>query len=107
MAIKKRNLSKERILRAIKAPHVTEKTNRGHQEANSLCFKVNTTATKAEIAAAVVELFGDVSVKKVNTLVIKGKTKRTRNGIGRRSDVKKAYVTLAEGSTISFENAEQ
>ena len=56
-------------------------------------------ATKDEIAAAVEELF-KVNVLKVNTVVTKGKTKRFRGIVGRRSDVKKAIVTLAEGQSI-------
>ena len=52
-----------------------------------------------EIAAAVEELF-KVKVTKVNTLVQKGKTKRFRGINGRRKDVKKAIVTLAEGQSI-------
>ena len=56
-------------------------------------------ATKPEIRAAVEGLFG-VKVKAVNTLRQKGKTKRWRNRLGRRSDIKKAIVTLQEGHSI-------
>ncbi len=56
-------------------------------------------ATKDEITAAVEELF-KVNVLKVNTVVTKGKTKRFRGIMGRRDDVKKAIVTLAEGQSI-------
>ena len=58
-------------------------------------------ATKDEIAAAVEELF-KVKVIKVNTLITKGKTKRFKGILGRRSDVKKAIVTLQEGQTIDI-----
>ena len=58
-------------------------------------------ATKDEIAAAVEELF-KVRVVKVNTLITKGKTKRFRGILGKRSDVKKAIVTLQEGQTIDI-----
>ena len=58
-------------------------------------------ASKDEIAAAVEELF-KVKVTKVNTMVTKGKTKRFRGTIGRRNDVKKAIVTLAEGQSIDI-----
>jgi large subunit ribosomal protein L23 len=64
-------------------------------------FKVAEDATKDEIAAAVEELF-KVKVIKVNTLITKGKTKRFRGILGRRSDVKKAIVTLQEGQTIDI-----
>jgi large subunit ribosomal protein L23 len=59
------------------------------------------TATKDEIAAAVEALF-KVNVTKVNTINVKGKTKRFRGIMGRRSDVKKAIVTLAEGQSIDI-----
>ena len=58
-------------------------------------------ATKDEIAAAVEALF-KVNVTKVNTINVKGKTKRFRGIMGRRSDVKKAIVTLADGQSIDI-----
>jgi large subunit ribosomal protein L23 len=70
-------------------------------EQNKVVFKVAQDATKDEIAAAVEELF-KVKVTKVNTMVTKGKTKRFRGTIGRRNDVKKAIVTLAEGQSIDI-----
>ena len=68
-------------------------------------FKVLPTANKAEIRAAVEKLFS-VNVVNVQTVNVKGKTKRTRFGLGRRSDWKKAYVRLAEGQEIDFATAE-
>ena len=82
----------------ILAPHITEKATL-LSEQNKVVFKVALDATKDEIAAAVEELF-KVNVQKVNTVVTKGKTKRFRGVVGRRSDVKKAIVTLAEGQSI-------
>ena len=70
-------------------------------EQNKVVFRVANDATKDEIAAAVEALF-KVNVTKVNTLVVKGKTKRFRGLPGRRSDVKKAVVTLAEGQSIDI-----
>jgi large subunit ribosomal protein L23 len=70
-------------------------------EQNKVVFRVANDATKDEIAAAVEALF-KVNVTKVNTLVVKGKTKRFRGRPGRRSDVKKAVVTLAEGQSIDI-----
>jgi large subunit ribosomal protein L23 len=64
-------------------------------------FRVSLEATKPEIKAAVEGLFG-VTVLGVNTLVQKGKTKRFRGRPGVRSDVKKAFVKLAEGQTIDL-----
>ena len=82
----------------ILAPIITEKATY-LSEQNKVVFKVAKDATKAEIAEAVQELF-KVTVVKVNTLVVKGKTKRWRGRPGRRNDVKKAIVTLAEGQSI-------
>ena len=82
------------------APLITEKATL-LTEQNKVVFKVAEDATKDEIAAAVEELF-KVKVVKVNTLITKGKTKRFRGILGRRSDVKKAIVTLQEGQTIDI-----
>ena len=82
----------------ILAPHITEKATL-LSEQNKVVFKVALDATKDEIASAVEELF-KVNVLKVNTVVTKGKAKRFRGIAGRRSDVKKAIVTLAEGQSI-------
>ena len=68
-------------------------------ELNKVVFQVARDATKDEITAAVEELF-KVNVLKVNTVITKGKTKRFRGIMGRRDDVKKAIVTLAEGQSI-------
>ncbi|AAK23231.1 50S ribosomal protein L23 [Caulobacter segnis] len=84
----------------ILSPVITEKTTL-LSEQNKVVFKVANDATKDEIAAAVEELF-KVKVTKVNTIVTKGKTKRFRGIVGRRNDVKKAIVTLAEGQSIDI-----
>ncbi|MDO9335459.1 50S ribosomal protein L23 [Caulobacter sp. NIBR1757] len=84
----------------ILAPVITEKATI-LSEQNKVVFRVADTATKDEIAAAVEALF-KVTVTKVNTLNVKGKTKRFRGRIGRRNDVKKAIVTLAEGQSIDI-----
>lgn len=85
---------------AIVAPVITEKATL-LSEQNKVVFQVAADATKDEIAAAVEALF-KVNVTKVNTLNVKGKTKRFRGIKGRRSDVKKAVVTLAEGQSIDI-----
>jgi large subunit ribosomal protein L23 len=82
----------------ILAPVITEKATYLSDQ-NKVVFRVAKDATKAEIADAIQELF-KVQVVKVNTLVVKGKTKRWRGRPGRRNDVKKAIVTLAEGQSI-------
>ncbi len=84
----------------ILAPVITEKATR-LSEMNKIVFRVADDATKDEIAAAVEALF-KVNVVKVNTLNVKGKTKRFRGTLGRRNDVKKAIVTLAEGQSIDI-----
>jgi len=96
----KKVLSREAMYNIIRSPIITEKaTLLG--EKNQVVFKVAIDSTKPEIKAAVETLFG-VSVKGVNTLVAKGKTKRFRGRPGVRSDVKKAYVTLAAGQSIDL-----
>ena len=82
----------------IVAPHITEKTTL-LSEHNAVVFKVAGKATKPEIKAAVEALF-DVKVVGVNTLTQKGKTKRWKGKPYKRSDVKKAIVTLAAGQSI-------
>jgi large subunit ribosomal protein L23 len=84
----------------ILTPVITEKATL-LTEQNKVVFQVAKDSTKDEIAAAVEELF-KVRVIKVNTLITKGKTKRFRGIMGKRSDVKKAIVTLQEGQTIDI-----
>ena len=82
------------------APHITEKSTMV-SEFNAVVFKVAGTASKPEIKAAVEALF-KVNVTKVNTIVTKGKTKKWKGTPYKRSDVKKAIVTLAAGQTIDI-----
>ena len=84
----------------ILAPHITEKTTT-LSEHNAVVFKVSNDATKPEIKAAVEALF-DVNVVGVNTLVQKGKTKKWKGTPYKRSDSKKAIVTLAAGQSIDI-----
>ncbi|HBC2002901.1 TPA: 50S ribosomal protein L23 [Citrobacter freundii] len=113
-------IREERLLKVLRAPHVSEKASTAMEKTNTIVLKVAKDATKAEIKAAVQKLF-EVEVEVVNTLVVKGKVKRhgqrvevvntlvvkgkvKRHGqrIGRRSDWKKAYVTLKEGQNLDF-----
>jgi large subunit ribosomal protein L23 len=80
------------------APHITEKATMASEQ-NAVVFRVANDATKPQIKAAVEALF-DVKVTGVNTIVQKGKTKRWKGEAYRRSDFKKAIVTLAEGQSI-------
>ncbi len=91
-------MSTEAHYDVIRKPVITEKSTR-LAENNAVVFKVRLDSTKAEIKAAVEALFS-VKVEKVNTLVVKGKAKRFRGTAFRRSDEKKAFVTLAEGHSI-------
>lgn len=84
----------------ILAPVITEKATL-LSDHNKVVFRVAQDATKEDIASAVEALF-KVKVIKVNTLNQKGKTKRFRGRVGRRSDVKKAIVTLEEGQSIDI-----
>ena len=82
----------------IVSPAITEKSTMVSEQ-NQVVFNVARRASKPEIKAAVEALFG-VKVTAVNTLLRKGKTKRFRGIAGRQTDVKRAYVTLAEGQSI-------
>lgn len=82
----------------IVSPVITEKATQG-SENNQVTFKVAITATKPQIKAAVEALF-NVKVEKVNTLRQEGKVKRFRGVVGKRSEYKKAMVTLAAGQSI-------
>ena len=82
----------------IRKPIITEKATMA-SEAGAVVFEVGMSTTKPQIKEAVEALF-DVKVKGVNTLVQKGKTKRWKGKPYKRSDVKKAVVTLAEGQSI-------
>lgn len=82
----------------ILSPVITEKATM-LSEHNQVVFKVAGSSTKPAIKAAVEAIF-NVKVTGVNTLVVKGKVKRFKGRTGRRSDVKKAIVTLAEGAKI-------
>ncbi|WP_193540101.1 50S ribosomal protein L23 [Rhodopila globiformis] len=93
-------MSREAMYTIIRSPLITEKMTL-LSEQNQFGFKVSLDATKPQIAAAIEGLF-NVKVVKVNTLVVKGKTKRFKGRPGVRSDVKKAIVTLAPGQSIDF-----
>ena len=90
----------DRLHRLILSPIVSETSTRA-AENNQYVFKVLKDAAKPEIKVAVEKLFS-VKVLDVQTLNVKGKNKGGQKTPGRRSDWKKAYVTLAEGQTIDF-----
>lgn len=82
------------------APHITEKSTLA-SENNAVVFKVANDATKLQIKEAIEAIY-DKKVLSVNTLVMKGKTKRWKGKPYKRTDVKKAIVTLAEGEMIDI-----
>lgn len=86
-------------------PVVTEKSSQA-EPLNTFVFEVGLKANKHEIKQAVESFFG-VRVTGVRTLILRGKYKRFGRFTGRRSDWKKAYVTLAEGDTIRLFNANE
>ena len=94
----------ERLMSVIRGPHLSEKSHIA-AEHNQVVFKVRKDATKSEIRKAV-ELLFEVQVTDVKVLNVKGKNKRFGATRGVRSDWKKAYVTLAEGSQLDFLGAE-
>ena len=98
-------MNNERLSRILISPVVSEKSTRVADQSKQIVFKVLPDASKPEIRKAVEKMF-DVSVTAVQVSSVKGKIKRFGQTIGRRSDWKKAYVTLAEGSDIDFVGAE-
>ena len=93
--------TEEKIYHVVYGPHITEKAVSG-SDANIHAFKVATTATKRDIKNAVEVLF-EVKVADVRTVNVKGKAKNFGKRQGKRKDWKKAYVRLAEGSTLNVE----
>ncbi|GIX34038.1 MAG: 50S ribosomal protein L23 [Lysobacterales bacterium] len=92
-------MSNERLYQVLRAPRLSEKTARLQELSNQYVFEVAPDATKAEVKAAVEQLFG-VEVLKVNVVNIRGKRKNFRFRAGERSGIRKAYVRLREGQTI-------
>ena len=90
--------NQEKLMTVIRGPHLSEKAHFA-AEKNQVVLKVRPDATKKEIKQAVEMLF-EVSVESVTTVNVKGKNKRFQMTKGRRKDWKKAYVRLAEGSSL-------
>jgi large subunit ribosomal protein L23 len=89
------------IYSVIKKPHVTEKTSLGSDSTNTVSLVVDREANKIEIKQAVETLF-KVKVSDVRTVNVAGKMKRVGKTSAKRSNWKKAYVTLQEGQSIDF-----
>jgi len=94
-------MSQERIFKVLLGPHISEKATVVADRDGQFVFRVAPDATKPEIKQAVEQLF-EVKVRNVQVVNIKGKTKRTARGMGKRNDLRKAYVRLADGHDIDF-----
>ncbi|MDT9587653.1 MAG: 50S ribosomal protein L23 [Candidatus Arsenophonus melophagi] len=94
-------IREEQLLKVLRAPHVSEKASTAMEKDNTIVLKVAKHATKRQIKAAVQTLLA-AEVKGVNTVLVKGKRKRSGQRMGRRNDWKKAYVTLKEGQNLNF-----
>ena len=97
-------MNQEKILQVLVAPHISEKSSLVADANGQHVFKVMPTATKSEIKQAVEQLF-EVKVAQVRVMNVKGKTKRFGQRDGKRSDWRKAYVTLVKGQDIDFAGA--
>jgi len=97
-------MNKERLLKLLIQPHVSEKAATVAEKANQYVFRVLDDASKAEVKQAV-ELMFEVKVEGVNLLNRPGKTRRFKNIAGKRNGFKKAYVRLQAGQTIDFTGA--
>lgn len=98
-------MNTEKMLMIIDRPHTSEKTTILSDKLNQYTFKVAKTACKNDVKQAVEYLF-NVKVKKITISIVKGKTKRFRQHMGKRQDWKKAYVCLESGSEIVINEAE-
>ena len=94
-------MNQERMYQVLLVPHVSEKSTLLADENNQHVFKVATDASRIEVKQAVEELF-KVKVEKVRILNVKGKNKRFGGRMGKRSDMRKAYVTLKPDNDIDF-----
>jgi large subunit ribosomal protein L23 len=92
-------------MKVLVAPIVSEKSTRLADKHRQFVFRVVKDASKPEVRKAV-ELMFDVKVDAVQITNVRGKTKRFGTSLGKRSDWKKAFVTLAEGHDINFMGAE-
>ena len=97
-------MNQERMYQILLAPHVSEKASLLAEENNQHVFRVLPTATKVEVKEAVEGMF-KVKVEKVRLLNVKGKAKRFGGRMGKRSDMRKAYVTLTSDNDIDFAGA--
>ena len=96
-----KNFNPERLLQVLVAPQISEKATYVADKNEQVVFIVTPDATKPEVKAAVEMLF-KVQVESVQIANLKGKVKRSGRSIGRRSDIRKAFVCLKPGQEINF-----
>lgn len=94
-------MTKDELYKVLRRPHITEKANDLKDANNEYVFEVSTDANKIQVRQAIESLF-NVKVAEVRTSIVRGKNKRVGRFIGRRSNWKKAFVTLKEGHAIDF-----
>ena len=94
-------MNAERLMMVLREPHTSEKTTVMADKFKQFTFKVMKNATKAEIKMAVEHIF-NVKVKNVSVINVKGKSKRFKQTSGKRSDWKKAFVSLHADQDIDF-----
>lgn len=89
------------LRQVVRRPLITEKSTLLKEQINQVIFEVDRRANKVEIRQAVEKVF-KVKILSIRTMNCEGKKKRLGRIMGRRSDKKKAYVTLAPGQTVEF-----
>lgn len=93
-------MNKSKLYDIVRYPVITEKATIA-SSLNKYIFKVDISSNKDQITKAISEIF-NVKVKSINTILVKGKTKRFKGRIGKRNNYKKAIVTLEQGQTIDL-----
>ncbi|VFP86009.1 50S ribosomal protein L23 [Candidatus Erwinia haradaeae] len=91
----------ERLLKILRSPHISEKASTSMEKNNTIVLKVSIDSSKLEIKEAIQKIFS-VEVECVNTLLVKGKSKRYKQRIGHRKSWKKAYITIKSGQNVAL-----
>ncbi|QJC29129.1 50S ribosomal protein L23 [Enterobacteriaceae endosymbiont of Plateumaris rustica] len=89
------------FFKILQSPHISEKSSLAIEKTNTFTIKVLKKATKKDIKIAIQKIF-NVKIKNINTLIVKGKTKKNKKHIYHRSNWKKAYISLEKGQNIDF-----
>ncbi len=94
-------INNENMIKILHNPHISEKAEMLMKKYNTVVLKVDSSATKVEIKTTISRIF-NVQIKKIRTLIVKGKTKRFGKYIGTRIKWKKAYISLSSGKNLDF-----